>query len=71
MRVQLTNIFHLLIFNILKIYVSNVNKIWFTAQYHLLVAHLWAAAHRLGTTGIIDLDELNTKTLANTMITGI
>jgi hypothetical protein len=47
MKVQSTNLLHLLIFNILKIYVSNVNIIWFTA-------HLWATAHGLGTAGLDD-----------------
>jgi hypothetical protein len=39
MKVQSTNLLHLLILNILKINVINVHIIWFTAQYHPY--HLW------------------------------
>jgi hypothetical protein len=45
MKIQSTNLFHLLIFNILNIYVCNVNIIWFTANK-------WATTHRLRTTDL-------------------
>jgi hypothetical protein len=53
MKVQSSNLLHLLIFNILKIYVINVDIIWFTAQYHLF------AAHGLGTAGLINNEHFD------------
>jgi hypothetical protein len=34
MKIQSANLIHFLIFNILIIYISNINIIWFAIQYH-------------------------------------